>query len=98
MSAGNFTAPFSSMWMSSPGATSMPPTETGTLTACTAISPWPAVTPPSSSWNLSRRMASTSRDGPFDSMPTQPTAIIEVTIISPARPALASARAAISAG
>ena len=33
-------------------------------------------------------MASTSRDGPFDSMPTQPTAIIELTIISPARPAL----------
>ena len=88
MLGGNFTAPFSSMWMRSPGATSMPPTDTGTLTACTAISPWPAVTPPSRSWNLSLRIASTSRDGPFESMPTQPTAIIELTIISPARPAL----------
>ncbi len=38
-------------------------------------------------WNLSLRIASTSRDGPFDSMPMQPTAIIELTIISPARPA-----------
>jgi hypothetical protein len=33
-------------------------------------------------------MASTSRLGPFDSMPMQPTAIIELTIISPASPAL----------
>ncbi len=66
----------------------MPPTETGALTDCTAISPWPAVTPPSRSWKRSLRMASTSRDGPFDSMPTQPTAIIELTIISPASPAL----------
>ncbi len=29
-----------------------------------------------------------SRDGPFEIMPTQPTACIEVVIISPARPAL----------
>src|SRR5215470_7274545 len=86
---GNFTAPFSSIWISSPGATSMPPTDTGTLTACTAISPWPAVTPPSSSWKRSLRMASMSRDGPLDRSPTQPTAIIELTIISPASPALA---------
>ena len=77
------------MWISSPGATSMPPTDTGTFTACTAISPWPAVTPPSSSWKPSLRMASTSRDGPFDSRPMQPTDIMDVTMISPARPAFA---------
>jgi hypothetical protein len=34
-------------------------------------------------------MASMSRDGPLEIMPMQPTAIIELTIISPARPALA---------
>ena len=77
------------MWTISPGATSIPPTETGTLTAWIAISPWPAVTPPSRSWKSIRRIASTSRDGPLEIMPTQPTTFIWVTIISPARPAFA---------
>ncbi len=67
----------------------MPPTLTGTFTACTAISPWPAETPPSSIWKFSRRTASTSREGPLLIMPTQPTRVMVVTMISPARPALA---------
>ena len=45
LSAGNLQAPFSSMCTISPGDTSMPPMFTGTLTACTAMSPWPAEAP-----------------------------------------------------
>ncbi len=87
-SAGNLTAPFSSIWIISPGATSMPPTLTGTLTACTAIAPWPAQTPVSMYWKPSGRISSRSREGPLEIRPTQPMAFIAETMLPPARPTL----------
>ena len=77
------------MCTNSPGVTSIPPTDTATFTACTAIGPWPADTPFSRSWKPRRRIASTSRDGPSVTSPTHPTCCIWVVMISPASPALA---------
>src|SRR5271157_4735195 len=88
LSAGNLQAPFSSIWIISPGATSMPATETGTLMALIANSPCPGVTPLIRYWNFMGRISSTSLDGPLVTTPIAPQAWKAVVICPPQSPTL----------
>ena len=88
--AGNLTAPFSSMWTTSPGATSMPHRLTGTCTACSSWGPWPAQMPRVRYWNFIGRISWMSRDGPLLTAPTAPHARSAEVMLPPASPTLSA--------
>ena len=69
------------MWIISPGATSMPPTETGTLIDWIAISPWPAVTPPNPGAQTGR--TTTTAATPLAAGETPGTGTDAVTVKTP---------------
>ena len=76
------------MWIISPGDTSIPAIETGTLTACTAIPPCPGEIPLNRYWNSIGRISSMSREGPFEIAPKHPTDFIAAVMFPPANPTL----------